>query len=562
VPVTSLRRNLSVSAALSLLLVSGCHAADQELPYAEAVRTPVDEMHGLEAETLSVTTDHSVVSYRYPLMGGAPALMTELRTSMAERQTAFLEDLPERGTPELSQDVAVLAASPDILGLRLTAATSAGTSDTFDARSLWYDVATESVLPWTSLFRDEAAIEQAHLEVAGILEAEYQLPVQEMPGLVGEVAARAQAAEEGEGGSDTAAADGAASSEAGDARAEPHGGQGGGGEPLDLADPEQALEAAERWGGSPLEDLAFSTAGGLAVHMAAADVPGAGSVDEVMLPVEPEKSENLLSELGFHAREAALGGNSADEEFPLGGALSADAGALDCERLKCVALTFDDGPGEHTDELLDMLAEYDARATFYVLGSLVNESPEPVARMAAEGHELGNHTWKHDDLAGLSAEAVKSDIERTNKAVHDVIGSNPPTIRPPYGSLNETVRGAVEQPLILWDVDTMDWQSRDTGAISEHALTNSVPGSVVLFHDIHETSVQAIPDVLAGLHREGYHFVTVTDIFGTGALTGGEVYTDAQPVGQGDEDGDDGEGEGGEESEGGQEEDEGRGYGD
>ncbi|MES0836546.1 polysaccharide deacetylase family protein [Nocardiopsis tropica] len=537
--VTSLRRNLSVSAALGLLLVPGCHAADQALPYAEAVRTPVDEMPGLESETLSVTTDHSVVSYRYPLLGGAPALMTELRTSMAERQTAFLEELPGGGTPELHQDVALLAASSEVVGVRLTAAASAGTNDTFDARSLWYDVAGERVLPWTSLFRDEAAIEQAHLEVAGILEDSYHLPVQEMPGLVGEVAARAaQNGEEGEEGADTAAADGGAPSP-GDAR---DGGPDGGGEPLDLTDPEQAAEAAERWSGSPLEDLAFSTAGGLAVRMEAADVPGAGRVDEVLLPVEPGDAEELLSELGYHAREAALGRNTADEDFPLGGGLSARAGALDCERLKCVALTFDDGPGEHTDELLDILAEYDARATFYVLGSLVGEFPEPLERMAAEGHELGNHTWKHDDLAGMSGEAVRRDIERTNQAVKEVIGSDPPTIRPPYGSLNGTVREAVDQPLILWDVDTLDWQSRDTGAISEHALEHSVPGSVVLFHDIHETSVRAIPDVLSGLHREGYHFVTVTDIFGADALTAGKVYTDAQPAGQ---DGGDGDGEGG-----------------
>lgn len=528
--VTSLRRNVSVSAALALLLVPGCHAADRELPYAEAVRTPVDDMRGLEARTLSVTTDHSVVSYRYPLLGGAPALMTELRTSMAARQTAFLEDLRERGTPELRQDVAVLAASADVVGVRVTAASSAGTSDAFEARSLWYDVALESVVPWTSLFRDEEAIEQAHLEVAGTLEDDYDVPVQELPGLVGEVAARAQAGEDG--GTDTAAADGARGER----------GRQGGGEPLDLADPEQAREAAERWAGSPLEDLAFSTAGGLAVRMEPADVPGAGRVEEVLLPVAPERAEDLLSGLGYHAREAALGGNAADEEFPLGGGLSDEAGALDCARLKCVALTFDDGPGEHTDALLDMLAEYDARATFYVLGSLVGEFPEPLERMAAEGHELGNHTWKHDDLASLSGEAVKEDIERTNEAVREVTGSDPLTLRPPYGSLNGTVRESVELPLVLWDVDTLDWQSRDTGAISEHALTHSVPGSVVLFHDIHQTSVEAIPDVLEGLHEEGFHFVTVTEIFGEDALTAGQVYTDAQPAG-GDDDEDSGDGE-------------------
>lgn len=471
----------------------------------------------METETVAATTDHSVVSYRYPLLGGAHPLTVETRTAMAERQSAFLEALPERGTPELHQDVTILSASPDVVGARLTATTSAGADETFEASTLWYDAGSGDVLPWTSLFQDEEAIEQTHLAIAAVLEDGYNLPLQQLPGLVGEVALRA---EEGSG-ADSAEGTGAEESSTGG---------GGESEALDLSDPEQAEEAAQRWANSPLEDVAFSTAGGLAVRLSPSDVPGVSQVSEVLVPVEPEDAEEVLSGLGLLARDAALAGNSADEDFPLGEGLTAEGHTLDCERLKCVALTFDDGPGEHTGALLDILSEYDARATFYVLGSLVSEFPEQVERMAAERHELGNHTWKHDDLAGMSGDEVRKDIGRTNEAVRELIGSDPLTIRPPYGSLNGTVRKSVDQPLILWDVDTLDWQSRDTEAVSEHALTHTVPGSVVLFHDIHETSVQAIPDVLAELHRQGYHFVTVTDLFGDAPPEPGEVYTDARPA--------------------------------
>ncbi|MCP3012281.1 polysaccharide deacetylase family protein [Nocardiopsis dassonvillei] len=524
VAVTSLRRKLSVSAAVGLLLVPGCRAVEQELPYAEPVRSSPDDLAGMEASTVSVTTDDSVVSYRYPLLGDDHPLTVEARTAMAERQTAFLEDLPEGGSPELHQDTAILAASPEVVGARLTATASAGGDETFEADTLWYDANSGAVLPWTSLFRDEEAIEQAHLVLADVLEEGYDLPEHQLPGLVGEVASGERTAPEG-----GASADGRDGTADGEAAGGPGGEADATTEPLDLSEPGQARKAAERWAGSPLDDLAFSTAGGLAVRMDPDAVPSAGRVGEVLVPLEAADVEGLLSELGYRAREAALHGDGLGDGLSQDeGGLSAQGHTLDCQRLKCVALTFDDGPGEHTDRLLDSLAEYDAHATFYVLGSLVDDFPAPVERMAEEGHELGNHTWKHDDLAKMSADEIRKDIERTNAAVREVTGVEPPTIRPPYGSLNGTVRKTVEQPLVLWDVDTLDWRSRDTEDVSAAALDNTVPGSVVLFHDIHETSVRAIPDVLAGLHRQGYHFVTVTDIFGYQGMESGDVYTDAR----------------------------------
>ncbi|MFL1430519.1 MULTISPECIES: polysaccharide deacetylase family protein [unclassified Nocardiopsis] len=519
-PATSISRKLAVTAALGLLLVPGCHAAEQALPFAEAVRIPLDAWPAVQVGTRSVATDTGTVTYRYPILGPDHPLTTEIHTSMAERQTAFLEDLPANGTPELLQDATVLAASPHVVGVRITETVRAGVNETFHARTLWYDTRDDTVLPWTSLFRDEAAIERAHLAVADVLEDGYDMPTEQLPGLVGEVALRAARQQEAPGSEPGEAGAGSPPPPTASARdtAEDTG-------PLDLTDPEQALRAAELWEGSPLADLAFSTAGGLAVRMEPGEVPAAGRVSEVLLPVQPEDAEDLLSELGYQAREAALSG---EPDFPLDGELSAEGDSLDCSRLKCVALTFDDGPGQDTERLLDMLAEYDARATFYVLGSLVDEFPGIVERTHAEGHEMGNHSWKHDDLAGKSEAGVADDITRTNEAVRAITGSDPLTIRPPYGSLNGTVRKAVDQPLILWDVDTMDWQSRDTAKVAEHALTHTEAGSVVLFHDIHPSTVDAVPKVLEGLHRQGYHFVTVTDLFGLEALAPGDVFTDAR----------------------------------
>ncbi|MBR8743098.1 polysaccharide deacetylase family protein [Nocardiopsis sp. MG754419] len=516
---TSLRRKLTVGSALGLILVTGCQAGDSTLPYAEAIGFISADLPDLHTRTVSVETDHSTVGYRYPVLGETHPLSLHVRTAMAERQTAFLEELPEGGSPELHQDTELLAASPDVIGLRLNV-TDSGAEDT-ESSTLWYDGGSEQVLPWTSLFRDEQALVQAHLDLADVLRDDYDVATEDLPGRIGEVAAHAEteaeADEEEPQGEPTPTA--VASDE--EREALPPGDS-------DLTDPEQAGEVAELWADSPLADLAFSTAGGLAVRMDPADVPGAGRGEEALVPIEPEQAEETLSELGYQARDAAVQGNASPDALDLGAEATAEGTTLDCAELKCVALTFDDGPGEHTEALLDMLADYEAKATFYVLGSLVGEFPEVVERTAAEGHEVGNHTWKHDDLAGMSAEGVREDLARTDEAIEAVTGEAPVTMRPPYGSLNATVRSATGHPLILWDVDTMDWQSRDTKAVAGHALSESQAGSVVLFHDIHKSSVDAIPEVLDGLHRQGYHFVTVKDLFGLQGMEPGEVHTDGR----------------------------------
>lgn len=229
--------------------------------------------------------------------------------------------------------------------------------------------------------------------------------------------------------------------------------------------------------------------------------------------------------LGTSASAAAAPAAPADRIFR--GEVSSDT-APDCTEAKCVALTFDDGPGKYTDELLDVLDEHDAKATFYVLGSKIGHFEDTVERMAEDGHEVGNHTWDHDDLATLSADQIKDDLERTDRAIADVTGEKPATMRPPYGSLNDTAREAIHHPILLWDVDTLDWQHRDSDKIVDITLNGTDQGSVVLFHDIHESSVEAIPDVLDGLAEQDYQFVTVSDLF-EGDLEPGTAYSDARP---------------------------------
>ncbi|MCK2220123.1 polysaccharide deacetylase family protein [Actinomadura sp. ATCC 31491] len=195
-------------------------------------------------------------------------------------------------------------------------------------------------------------------------------------------------------------------------------------------------------------------------------------------------------------------------------AATARGRAVDCRRVKCVALTFDDGPGPYTDTLLRHLAAYDARATFFVVGQNVAAYPSVLRRAVAAGHEIGNHTWSHPDLTKLSAARVRAQVARDDQAIRDAAGLTPALVRPPYGAFDATVRAQVKRPLVLWSVDTLDWLHRDSARVARVAIRSARPGSVILFHDIHPTTVRAVPRVLKALSRQGYAFVTVSRLFG------------------------------------------------
>ena len=183
-----------------------------------------------------------------------------------------------------------------------------------------------------------------------------------------------------------------------------------------------------------------------------------------------------------------------------------------------VALTFDDGPAANTNRLLDTLAQYDAKASFFTVGSSIDANPAPVARALNEGHAVGNHTYNHPDLTTLGADGIRSELQRGNQAIAAATGGYTPNLlRPPYGSTNQTVNNiAAEFGLanMMWSVDTRDWEHRDSSLVCNRAVTNAYDGAVILMHDLHASTVDAVPCILDSLSSQGYEFVTADQIFG------------------------------------------------
>lgn len=193
---------------------------------------------------------------------------------------------------------------------------------------------------------------------------------------------------------------------------------------------------------------------------------------------------------------------------------------------KYVALTFDDGPRqETTSALLDGLLEREAKATFFLIGEEIEHQEDLVKRMAAEGHQVGNHSWSHKNLKELSPEDAALEIGRTDQALQKVLGEGSYWLRPPYGLPNP--KEPLNVPIIRWNVDPRDWESRDTEAVYQHVLSHVKPDSIILLHDIYETSVDAALRLLDTLGEQGYRFVTVEELLAQNGVTpqAGKIYS-------------------------------------
>ena len=182
-----------------------------------------------------------------------------------------------------------------------------------------------------------------------------------------------------------------------------------------------------------------------------------------------------------------------------------------------VAMTFDDGPHPKlTPKLLDMLKERNIKATFFVIGKCVAEFPDIAKRIVDEGHEIANHSWSHPQLTKLSPSAFASEIAQTNEAIEKATGIRPVTMRPPYMDINATLTKRLNDEyglcVILWSVDPQDWKIRKSEHVSSHIIKNTAPGSIILAHDIHPSTIDAMPPALDALQSKGYKFVTVTEL--------------------------------------------------
>jgi peptidoglycan/xylan/chitin deacetylase (PgdA/CDA1 family) len=182
-----------------------------------------------------------------------------------------------------------------------------------------------------------------------------------------------------------------------------------------------------------------------------------------------------------------------------------------------IAMTFDDGPSATlTPKLLDLLAAHHIQATFFVIGENVAEHPEIVARAAREGHEIGNHSWSHPNFGKMSDDNVRSQLRRTDDAIRSATGNRPTLMRPPYGSITPREKRWIHDEfgyqIILWDVDPYDWKRPGPAVVRNRILKETQPGSIVLSHDIHPGTIEAMPSTLDALEAKGFKFVTVSEL--------------------------------------------------
>ena len=183
-----------------------------------------------------------------------------------------------------------------------------------------------------------------------------------------------------------------------------------------------------------------------------------------------------------------------------------------------IAITFDDGPHpQNTPRLLDLLKERGIKATFFLIGKSAATWPDIVRRIVAEGHEIGNHTWSHPQLTSLKESRVLSELQATHDAIVKACGVAPLLYRPPYGatrlSQQKLIHDHFQYPAIMWDVDPLDWQQpRTVAKVHDRVLARTHSGSIILCHDIHEPTVDAMPSTLDDLMAKGFHFVTVTQL--------------------------------------------------
>lgn len=248
------------------------------------------------------------------------------------------------------------------------------------------------------------------------------------------------------------------------------------------------------------------------------------------LRIDASHAKELLNEAGKSFLETVSQGEPF-AGFPVSALVDGRIGEVatedvDCTVAKCIALTFDDGPDpQTTPRLLDILSEKKVHATFFMIGPRAQANPEIVQRVQAGGHTIGSHTWNHPELPTLGWQEINNEVSSAKQAISEITGGTPVLMRPPYGAVNGTVLDVLAHTgdaAILWNVDTLDWKFRDPENVKKLALEGAAPGAVILMHDIHATTVEAVPSIIDELRSRGYTLVSVPTLLGK--LDSGKIY--------------------------------------
>lgn len=193
---------------------------------------------------------------------------------------------------------------------------------------------------------------------------------------------------------------------------------------------------------------------------------------------------------------------------------------------KMIALTFDDGPNYNTNKVLDVLEKYNVPATFFILGSKIKGNEYILKRMVNSGMEIGNHTYNHLLLTKYKEDKIEEEIKSTSDLIFEVTGKYPTLLRPSYGSVNNKIKKAANLPIIIWDIDTLDWKYHNSKRIAKRVINKAGDGDIVLMHDIYSATANSLNTIIPELQAKGYTFVTVSELFYYKEITleDGKVY--------------------------------------
>lgn len=233
---------------------------------------------------------------------------------------------------------------------------------------------------------------------------------------------------------------------------------------------------------------------------------------------------------GDQPQEAAAGDQTGGNGQGAEGQPAASGRVIDPSR-PMVALTFDDGPYAPVgNQIMDCLARYGGKATFYVVGNRCAGYAAEMQRMVAEGHEVGNHTYEHKYLNKLDAAQIQYQVNKGSEAIQAACGVAPATVRLPGGSKNATVLANISAPIIMWSIDTLDWKTKDTQTTVNKVLGSVRDGDIVLMHELYAATGNAAVQIIPALVERGYQLVTVSELAQyRGGLQGGRIYSAFRP---------------------------------
>ncbi|WP_214103469.1 polysaccharide deacetylase family protein [Acrocarpospora catenulata] len=432
-------------------------------------------VHGLRTEMISGFSRSPHMYVSYPVLADAPALNQRLRSDLNAAAKAYAARTVSKDkfpAPEYNVDWQLTAISPDVVGVRLRTGEYGGVRWANSTKTLWYDRSANRVYSSGQLIND-----------LDLLAALVKQHVRRDPSV----------------------------------------------------DPDAVLPNPQLF-----DSIAFNSRGDLVVEFDDYQV-APGSMGRVAAAIPKSEAEALLTPFGLRAREAVetMEHGAAPEiaDPPLagnpGGTGGGTAGGpqvqprtkVNCAVAKCVALTFNDGPGHGTNRLLNALGT--TRATFFIIGSAAAAQPDLVRRIHDRGHLVANHTWSHRDLTTLPENRVYEQLSRTQSIIKEITGADSRLVRAPYGAIDPDVVAVAKElglSLIREDVDPDEWQDKDAATIADQVVRSVKRGSIVLLHDLRPTTVEAVPKIIRELTYQGYTLVTVPELYPQGKMVAGQTY--------------------------------------